>query len=78
MSFAEAYEGGKYASAVQQLLIDPTQKCSKVERIVLKVSLYKAGLWESDKILKFIDNLSSKYKEDVDVDEVEEKSGEVN
>jgi len=61
--FAETYENGKYLPAIEKLIIDPKAESSKVEKIVFKVAVYKAGVWRSDKILKFVDNLSRKYKE---------------
>lgn len=63
MDFVNTYENGKYAAIVEKLLVDPKAESTKVEKTVFKVALYKAGLWESEKILKFVDNLSQKYKE---------------
>lgn len=61
--FVRTYEDGKYLDIVEKLLIDSRTESTKVEKTVFKVALYKAGLWKSEKILKFIDNLSQKYKE---------------
>lgn len=48
---------------VKNMLIDNKIKGNKVENILLKVSLYKAGLSESTKVLTFVNHLSNKYKE---------------
>lgn len=63
LEFVSSYENGKYTEKISQLLLNPSLPASKIEKILLKVSLYKAGLNESLKVLKFIDTLSGKYKE---------------
>ena len=63
-SFLDGLDGFECSKKkVKNMLIDNKIKGNKVENILLKVSLYKAGLSESTKVLTFINNLSNKYKE---------------
>ena len=61
--YCTSIDDSKYVKKIQAMLTNKNIKGSKNENIILKVCLYKAGITNHLKLLTFINNLSTKYKE---------------
>lgn len=62
LSYAEDFEGGKYAKKIQNMLETGECKGKKIELVLLKIFAYKSGI-VTPKSLKFIGTLSKTYRE---------------
>lgn len=68
--YCSQIDDGKYVKKIQMMLTNKNIKGSKNENIVLKVCLYKAGITNHLRLLTFINNLSTKYKEKFGISQV--------